>query len=190
MRFLLVTGVEESNRDEITGLALRGVKKSLPNFRYLRFSDIMNIPEGTSCLSGDETIDDIHKIREKFRRRLKKMLVSEMKKGTNVIVSTYLTLNTRYGYLPLLSCEFFSVFRPDMLVLMEVETDVKGSRVKRIFGSRENLGLIEEQQRINREYAVQCLSVSDSFLKILRVQPDNIKRTLREVSEIIRFGVG
>lgn len=178
MKFIFVAGNPESGKDEILDMVLRGYKKVLPEFRYIKFDELMPKPP-----KMERDIDNIRKFCRNFYDKLEKKLTRELKKKGNLIVNGYFTIKTEHGYIPILSDGFFEAFKPDVLVLVEVLP----SRPETYMMETEHMDWL--RQEINRDYASLYSAKSGAIIKVVRVKLGNIGGAIRETADIIRFAL-
>jgi len=169
MKLVLITGSKEACKDGIVELAL-GRLKSRCKFRSLDFEKL-SIKQG-------RTLDDLKAFPAKLQERLEKELVSELKgKKNHMILNGRLTLSTPYGLFPALSNEFFSVFKPDAIVVLEPSP---GDLVRNPKISLETL----QHQEVERSYAAMYASISGSPLRVIIVEKNNIALA---VSQLVKY---
>ncbi|HLD41691.1 MAG TPA: hypothetical protein VJB06_01525, partial [archaeon] len=88
------------------------------------------------------------------------------------------TINTQYGYVPILTERFFSIMKPDSILLLE-------NRLEDFKDSQRELLLVKEQQEINRSYCIKFSSEFSLPLKIIKVNKSELKQTVREIQEYL-----
>jgi len=191
MGLILVTGIPESGRDSILKMVLSGSKKNLPFFAYLKFDDMVSYDvdkksEELDLWSFSKRIDHIHKIQNDFYSELKKTIGSLKGKGSHIIVNGYFTLRTPSGYLPLLSQEALSFFKPDIIVIVEVDTENRELLGK--FG-KEKIRELKYHQDINLKYATSYSALTRSAINIVRVEYGNLKDALKEMTDVITLAL-
>ncbi len=178
MKFIFVTGNPESGKDEILDMVLRGYKKMLPRFRYIKFDELMpKLPK------MERDIDKIKKFCKNFYSKLERKLVQELKKDGNLIVNGYFTIKTEHGYIPILPNAFFETFKPDVIILVEVLP----SRPETYMMETEHMDWL--RQEINRDYASLYSAKSGAMVKVVKVKLGSIGGALRETSDVIRFAL-
>jgi adenylate kinase len=174
-KFVFVTGIPESGKDELLELVLKGSKRILPPFKCIKFEDILNFKQ----LGGKKSIGEMEKVRARFYQELEKQVGEAIKRNYNIILSGCFTIMTENGYVPVVSKEFFDIFRPDVIVMVEAYPKVQ--RLDYEYAS---------QQDINRGYASHYSSISGALLKTIKVQQGEIKETIKELMSIIKFALG
>lgn len=173
---ILVTGIEESGKDTILDLVLKGSKKMLPKFRYLKFGKILKMA-GTAEMKNLQ-----NNLIEKIKRSIRK--------DYNTIINGDFTVKTSHGFLPLITKDFFMTVNPDVSILLEFETNLKDIYLRHEIKHLDvDLESIREQQFINKHHAIACSHATGALLKIIRVEHGNVKKAIREVSETIKFSL-
>jgi len=175
---IFVSGNPESGKNEILNMVLQGYKKMLPKFRYVKFDDIIPKPP-----KMERDIDNIKKFCKNFYSKLEKILIRELKKGSNLIINGYFTIKTEQGYIPILPDNFFESFKPDVLILIEVLP----SRPETYMMETEHMDWL--QQEINRDYVSFYSAKSGAMVKVIKVKLGNIGGAIRETAGVIRFAL-
>lgn len=191
MGLILVMGIPESGRDSVLKMVLTGSRKILPPFSYLKFDDLISYDvdkksEELDLWSFSKRIEHIHKIQNDFYRKLKERLGSLKGKEKHIIVNGYFTLRTPGGYLPLLSKESVKFFRPDVIVIVEVNLESPELLAK--FG-RERIKELKYHQDINLKYAVSYSALTKAAINIVRVEYGNLKGALKEMTDVITLAL-
>lgn len=174
VKFVFVTGIPESGKDDILELVLKGSKRILPAFRYIEFDKLLNV-KGL----GRKGIEQMNKTRSKFYKELEGLVAEAMKRNCNIILNGYFTLMTENGYIPVVSREFFDVFRPDLIVVMEAYPRMH--KIDYEYSS---------QQDINRSYASHYSSISGAMLKTIKIQQGEVKKAIKELVDAVKFTLG
>jgi adenylate kinase len=168
MKLIFVTGLPSIDKKTIIDLALqRSARKG--QFKIVDFDSIGNLVEDM------ENVTDVGTTRQllsKFHSDIGKVMISDLKDEKNIIVSGYLSLGTKYGYVRAVSDEFFSSFKPDSIVILE-----------RGWGKSSGT---DEQQNINRYYGTMFSSLCGSTLKIINFSEKRMMDAVKELSELIK----
>jgi adenylate kinase len=165
---VFVTGVRECFRDDIMELALKGMK--LPSFSFVKFGSI----------SGN--FKDIETVKDVQRKVLKKIDSVIGKHKKSLILSGDFTVRSDKGIIPVVTSEFLEIFKPDVIVVLEVSSSY-------VMHKYENPGDILMQQYINRGISNLYAYNSGAVLKFINIERGNIKKALREVSDILKFAM-
>lgn len=173
MKLILIAGSEEADKDSVIRLALERLRNFIPGFRYVD-ADGLGVKLG-------QKLEEVKSFHSRLYEKLEKALVSELRSGkSHIILNGSLTMGTPYGSLPALSQEFFRVFRPDALVIMESSP---GDLVRNPRASEE----IIRQQELDRSYGAMCASISDTPLKLITIEESNIALSVNELLEYLRM---
>ncbi|UCD07250.1 MAG: AAA family ATPase [Candidatus Aenigmatarchaeota archaeon] len=191
MSLIFVTGIPESGRDSIVKMVLSGSKKNLPSFEYIRFDDLVSYDvdkksEELDLWSFSKRIEHMHKIQRDFYRNLKKKVDSLKDKENHIIVNGYFTLRTPSGYLPTLSNQSVKFFKPDVIVIIDVDLDNPEILVK--FG-KERVRELKYHQDINLKCAVSYSTLTRSAINVVRVEYGNLKDALKEMTDVITLAL-
>ncbi len=191
MSLILITGIPESGRDSIVKMVLSGSKKNLPAFAYIRFDDLVSYDvdkksEELDLWSFSKRIDHMHKIQGDFYRNLKKKVDSLKGKENHMIVNGYFTLKMPGGYLPTLSKDSIKFFKPDIIVVVNVDLD--NPEMLRKFG-KERIRELKYHQDINLKYAASYSTLAKSAISVVRVEYGNLKYALKEMTDVITLAL-
>lgn len=172
MRLVLIAGSQEADKDSVIGLVLERLRNFNPRFKYMEL-DKMGVEPGNK-------LEDLKGFPSRLHERLEKELVSELKGNKNhIILNGYLSLKTPYGYFPALSHDFFRVFRPDSLIILESSPAdlVRNPKV-----SEEIL----RRQELDRTYGIMYASLSDSPIRTITIEKSNIALAVKELLGYLR----
>ena len=133
------------------------------------------------------SIDEAHKARQAVFETAEKRIIEGFKKGRDILINGSFVIETSHGFVPVLTHDFFRVFTPNALILLEVYID---KRVPRSHEEIERLRRLEQEQALNRQYAQLYSSVSGSLLKIINIKPNNVKYALKDVRNVVSFILG
>lgn len=191
MSLILVTGIPESGRDSIVEMVTTGSKKNLPPFEYLNFDSILPVDidkqdEEIDLWSFSKKIRHVHKIQGDFHKKLKANINFLKSKGEHIIVNGYFTIKTPSGYMPLLSKESVRFFKPDVIVMIDLDLE-SPLLIKKI--GREKVRKLKYHQDINLNYAMGYSTLSRSAINVVRVEYGNVKGALREMADILTMAL-
>lgn len=173
MKLVLIAGLEETDKDSVIGLALERLRNFNPRFKYME--------AGKLGVKPGQKLDEVKAFPSRLHEKLEKALVSELRGGkSHIILNGYLTMKTQYGYSPALTAEFFRVFRPDSVIIMESSP---GDLVRNPKASEEIL----KHQELDRSYGAMCASLSDSPVKLITIEKSNIALAVNELLEYLRM---
>jgi adenylate kinase len=174
MKLILITGVDRPEKDSFVDFNLNRSRGLLPGFENITFEDFADWK-----LRGQE-------LTEKLNAELEKAVIGSFKSNKNVILLGRLTVPGKTGYRPLLSEQFFGKFSPDLILVFEHDTGIRQDfLIKKRFGSRESMEKVAQQQELNRSFAADYSAASGAQLRIIRIQQDNLKQTIREMVDTL-----
>lgn len=166
---ILIVGVDESERDTLVQMVVKGNKKIFPKLTVAKLPDFSEI-------SSFKHLDER---RKKFHKDFD--VIAE-KKG-NIILTGNLSAHTKFGFVPLLTEKPISVFRPDLTILLEVDSHETVLLPEYgIIRKKRSTKDIQIQQQLNMQYATMLFSV----VKILRVDSGDVKKSLRTLKEVLK----
>lgn len=191
MGTILVTGIQESGKDEIIDMVLTGSRKNLPAFDYFRFDDLLPRSPGSShgfdLWSFSDRIQRMHKIQRDFHTKLKKKTDNLKLSGNHIIANGCFTVKTSGGYLPLISKGSERFFKPDMIVVLDVE--LKNPVMVRKLG-KERVEELKYEQRLNLKYATNYSALTGSAINVVRVEYGNVKEALKDMTDAVTLALG
>ncbi len=164
---ILVVGVEESERDSIVDMVIRGNRRLLPKLVVAKLPDFSGL--GSS---------ELREKRPAFYERLSQI---SQREGVFVI-SGSLAFRSRNGIAPLFTGELLGKFVPDMTILLEV--DVRDSFVVPGYGiavRKNSAGDLKLLQEMNRHFA----SLLGGPVTVLNVNRSDMKKALRTFRELL-----
>ena len=178
MKFILVAGVEELGKDSIVKLTLERFGRSFSGFGYINFD---NMDVFKHRIAGINSFDRLKDSFLKFYEELDAALI-EMKKKSyreNILINGYLTLRSEFGYVPLVTDNFFRVFKPDIIVLIEGFPEELGIKPEKAMDMREH-------QAVNRVTAIQYASELGIPLKVIRLKKSEATKCIQELYELLK----
>jgi adenylate kinase len=174
MKLILIATADRQDEDSLIIFNLERSRNLLPDFECIMYEDFVD-----ATLAGQQMLD-------KLNERLEKASIDALKSNSNVILAGRLTVPGRAGYVPLISERFFEKFRPDMILLFERDTSVSDEfLVRKRFGSREGIEGVAEQQQLNRSFASDYAARSGASVKIIKINEDLVKDTIRELVAVL-----
>ncbi len=173
MKLVLITGSPETDKDSVIDLALERLRNFRPKFKYLDL-DKLGVKPGLS-------LENLRSFPSRLHEKLEKELVSELRgEKSHIIINGCLTLKTPYGCFPALSQEFFRVFKPDSLIILESSP---GDLVRDPEASHEIL----RQQDLDRNYGIMYASLSDSPVRVITIEKGNVALAVKELLEYLKL---
>jgi adenylate kinase len=171
MKLVLITGLKEIDKKAIARLVLQRVGQ---NFKHIDIDSMVRIKTD---------LKDMDKIRSYISTSYKKIgkeIVKNLKnEANNIIITGSASLETIYGYYPLITKDFFKTFNPDLIILMEIDPSVL---------SKDEIEItrLKNQQIINRNYLILYSIVSGAFFRIVKIEKGNIMDSVEYISSILR----
>jgi adenylate kinase len=171
MKLVLITGLKEADKKTIAKLVLQRVG---PGFRHV---DIDNLVDIKTDLKDSEKIKSY--ISTSYKA-FEKDFVKALKKETrNVLMTGSLSLETVYGYYPILSKDFFKTFAPDVTIHLEIDT----------FMATKNpieAAKLKNHQLINRHFVTLYTLLSGGFFRVVKIEKDNVMESIDYISNILK----
>ena len=164
MGIVLIAGLQESSKDTILEVLLED--RSVPDFEHITLEGIESHQK------------DMKKFLQDSCRNIERSVIESLKARKNVIINVPFTIETKQGYVPVLSGEFFGVVKPDVLILIEDVPDIRLPKEKR-------KGM-QVQQELDKKCATQYSSDAKSPLKMIRIKPGGMKESIREIKDVIK----
>ena len=173
MKLILVTGIEQTDKNRLLGMSI----STMNNGTW--YKDFFNINlNAMRSVSNSFFAGDIKESYLSIYDDLEKVLTTSKRNAFNIVLDAPLTINTQYGYVPILTERFFSIMKPDSILLLE-------NRLEDFKDSQRELLLVKEQQEINRSYCIKFSSEFSLPLKIIKVNKSELKQTVREIQEYL-----
>ncbi|MBI5061631.1 MAG: hypothetical protein HZB67_04945 [Candidatus Aenigmarchaeota archaeon] len=174
MKLILVTGIEQTDKNKLLGMAVSTLNNGTgyKEFYNINFNGMDSIKNGFIRLS------DIKNSYLSIYDELEKVLNSSKRNAFNIILDASFTLNRGYGYIPLITDRFFSLFKPDVVLLIE-------NKLEDFKDNPREFHMIKDQQEINRAYCVKFASDHGIPMKAIRVNRTEIKATVKEIQDYL-----
>lgn len=170
---ILVVGIDDSGRDDIAEMVLQSYKKIMPKSTLLKAADFL--PD----FSPERSLARLSRMRDTGIAKLEKSLVSLLKSGGNIVLSSSLSRSTKHGYLPVITEGFIEAIKPDALILLEVVP-------RRVESYMEHEHIDWMHQRVERHMASIFCARSGAPLKIIKVRHWKVSEALKDVAEALR----
>jgi len=165
---IFVIGLDNTKRDIIINMTLKGSRKELPKLTHVK------LPK----MSGIASLKDTAEKRGEFSHKFSKLMSAKK----NLIVSGSLVAKTPLGTVPLL--EDLSDLKADLIVLLESDTREMFAVPGYGIADRKDKEALNEtrlMQELNRQFAAH----SGSPLVILNIERENIKKALKELRKVL-----
>jgi adenylate kinase len=173
---ILVSGIDDSGRDEIIELVTAHYKSLLPRCKLIKANDFL--PD----FSTERSVKKLASMRDNSTAKMQSSVIAALKKGANVIVSSSLTKTTIHGYLPVITEEFVDSLKPDFILFMEI---VPGHA--QAYMEHEHIDW--SHQRMERHFASLFSLRTGALLRVLRIRPGNVKGAIKECADALRAGM-
>ncbi|MBM3304230.1 MAG: hypothetical protein FJY76_03965 [Candidatus Aenigmarchaeota archaeon] len=171
---VLVAGIDDSGRDEITEMVLQGYKTMMPANTLVKAADF--IPD----ISSERDIGRLSRMRDNALVKLEKAVVSSLKKKSgNIILAAGLTRKTLHGYMPVMTDDIVDTIKPDLIILMEILP-------RRADAYMEHEHVDWGHQRFERQAAGLFSLRSGAPLRVVRVRSGRVRDALKETADALR----
>lgn len=170
---VLVTGLDDSGRDEIIEMVLQGYKNMLPANTLIKASDF--IPD----VGSERSLAKLSKMRDNSLNKLEKTVVSSLKMGANIVLAAGLSIKTVHGLMPVITEDIVETIKPDIIVFMEILPH-------RVEAYMEHEHVDWTHQRFERQMASLFSMNAGAPLKIIKVRPGRVKDALKEAADTLR----
>ncbi len=172
MRKILVVGTKETHKTSLVEAAIRGMMNG-------KISHInLNKLTALRTFDGNGSLQDVYlSLYDELDKKLES-LNSNGSANSDVVIESYYTLDTKSGFIPLLTDRFFKLFKPDVIVLLENPEESLKNHTQG--------ALLKNQQKINREYGIRHSSSFGTALKVISVNPVHQAVAIRDIQDSIR----
>jgi adenylate kinase len=189
MKTVLVVGDSESGKDDIIELALKRVKSGLPEYGYLKFDEDLTKGVYEHYNSG---LADIRKFRTEFQKKAVEKFNGLRKDHGNMVINARFFVSLRHGFVSVLDKGMFEAFKPDAIIIIELNPKKFNPKFRPMFKEKEpiNLRELRLEQDMIRKYAALYASSSDCILRFIQVEKENVNNAFKEVTDIMKFTLG
>ncbi len=169
---ILIAGVQNIVKDTVVKLAMGKVSGKV-KLKALSFSDFVEEYEDSFI-----ELSMLKDIQQKLTKSIQiKML--ESKAGEHHIINGYCTVETKLGYIPIITKESLAIFRPDMVALIEVEPAALGAKLRDRDG-------FQEHKAIEKACALFCSAWTGSGIRIIRTGAEGPRKGADELSGLLK----
>jgi adenylate kinase len=174
---ILVTGLDDSGRDDIVGMVLQSHKGLMPLVSHVRLSDFL--PD----LGDERSLARLTAIRDNSVSKLEKSVISLLKKGGNIVISGCATKGTIHGYMPVMTEDFTERMKPDLIIFMEVLPHHADAYME-----HEHIDWLHQsvEKHITSVFSLN----TGAPLRVIKVRPGKIKDAMREALDAMRAAMG
>lgn len=161
---VFIIGIDDSERDVIVDMTLKGSRKQLPRLTHIKLPNIKDVGQ-----------EDIRSRRARFTAEMEKALQTKR----NFVISGSLVTKTPLGFVPLFEEGALPRMKADVFVLLERDTReflaVPGFGIVR---RKNHEGL--EDMRLHQELHRHLAGATGSPIKVLKMERGNVKQSLKE----------
>ena len=174
MKLILVTGIEQTDKGKLLGMSISTLNngQGYKDFNYINFDGLRSVKNGFVRLK------DVKNSYLSVYDDLENLLNDSKRNAFNLVLDASFTLNTSYGYVPLITERFFSIFKPDVILLLENKLEDFKDNPREFYS-------IKEAQEINKMFCVKFASEFGIPIKIIKVNLSEIKSTVREIQNYL-----
>ncbi len=172
MKLILVAGTDHTEKNKLIGMAISTLNNGngYKDFSHVNFSGLNSVKNGFLGLNN---------IKESYLGvydDLEKSLSNSKRNAFNIVLDASFAIDTPYGYAPLLTDRFFSIFRPDAIVLLE-------NKLEDFKDNPRELLKVKDHQEINRAYCFKFASQFSVPVKIIKVNKGEMKMTVKDIQD-------
>lgn len=189
MKTILVVGDTESGKDDLLEFVLDRGRDILPKFGYLRFDDFLIKDHFRSY---DKNLDQIRAFQKDFQENIKKKFSELKKSNENLIINAHFFARMKHGFISLMSAKLYNTFKPDAVIIIELYPKKLDPRFKFMLKKDNPLQIrnLRLEQDIIRKFATMFTSSTDSMLKVVQVDKDEVKEAFDEIMDVVKFVLG
>ncbi len=170
MKLILATGIQQTDKNKLLGMAI----STLNNGQGYKDFNCINFDGLNSVRNGFIRLKDIKTSYLSVYDDLENLLNDSKRSAFNLVLDASFTLNTPYGYVPLITERFFSIFKPDVILVIENKLEDFKDNPREMYA-------IKEQQDMNRVFCAKFASQLSIPVKIIKVNRTEIRSTVKEI---------
>jgi len=174
MKLILVGGLEQTNKNKLLGMAI----STLNNGNGYKDFNLINFNGATSVRDSFLVNGNLKETYLSMYDDLQKTLTNSKRNAFNIVLDAALTVNTEYGYMPLLTENFFRIFKPNAMLLIE-------NKLEDFKENPRDLLSVKEHQEINKSYAIKIASEFGIPVKIIKVNKTELKSTVKDIQDYL-----
>ena len=174
MKLILVTGIQQTEKNKLLGMSISTLNngQGYKDFNHINFDGMDSVRNGFIRLKDAKNsylsvYDDLENVLNDSKRN-----------AFNLVLDASFALNTSYGYVPLITERFFSIFKPDVILLLENKLEDFKDNPREFYS-------IKEQQEMNKFYCVKFATHFGIPVKIIKVSRSEIKSTVKEIQNYL-----
>jgi len=170
---VLVTGIDDSGRDEIVDMVLQTHKAVMPPAVQVKLAD--SLPD----VSNERSLSKLAAMRDNAASKLEKSVIGLLRKGGNIVVTGCATKATNHGYLPVLTEDFVDKLNQDLIIMMELMPQHVQSYME-----HEHVDWLH--QRVERHMTSIFSMRTGAPLKVIKVRSGRVKESMKEAFDSMR----
>ncbi len=173
---LFISGTAESGKDALVELVLNGYRNALKGYSYISFDDIIRRLVGSGRIEFGSTLSEIKEFESSFSEQLEKA-------DGKLVINGYFCADTPHGYVPLISRRLFKELSPNLIILFEEDIRI----MRKSLAASDPVRKLLREQEMNRIWAHSLAAETGSIVKTIKVSSGNVKESLREFADVLRF---
>jgi len=174
MKLILATGIQQTDKNKLLGMAI----STLNNGQGYKEFNLINFDGLNSVRNGFIRLKDVKDSYLSVYDDLENLVSNSRRSAFNLILDASFTVNTSYGYVPLITERFFSIFKPDAILVIENKLEDYKDNPRELYS-------IREQQDMNRMFCIKLASQFSIPVKIIKVNRTEIKSTVKEIQNYL-----
>lgn len=169
---ILVTGGQNVVKDSVVKLALERLGGHV-KFKVLSFSDFV--------LGSEDSINELHLLKNTQQKLMRNIQLKMLETGAreHVIINGYCTARTKLGYMPIITKASIDIFKPDIIVHVEVDPAALGGKLK----DRDDF---VQHQSLEKSCALFFGAWAGSVIKIIQTGIEGPRQGADELYELLR----
>jgi len=169
---ILVTGVQNVIKDSMVKLALERLE-GRARIKVLSFSDFMEEDE-----KGREELRVLKETQKKMRDSIQ-MSILKAGAGQHILINGYCTVKTKMGYVPVMTRESVDIFKPDVIVHVQVDPLALAGKIG-------DPKMFEEHQSVERSYAVSLAANSGATFSLIKSGKEGARKGSEEMLSLLK----
>ena len=169
---ILVTGLEDSGKNMVIDMVLKGSCNSITDYEQINFDKI-----GLKQIKNAITESEIRFAIKEFGRSLEAAVSVALKSSKSAIVDGPLVIKTDLGYTPIVTETLFEAISPDLIILFEA-VNAAGKKID------------TENQEMIKAVAESHCAKTGAPLKIIQIGNGKVKDALKQSRSAILSMIG
>ncbi|WP_456419089.1 adenylate kinase [Methanocaldococcus infernus] len=187
---VVVVGVPGVGSTTVTNKAVEKLREEGINYKIVNFGTVMlEIAKEEGLVENRDQLRKLPPEKQKEIQRLAGKRIAEMAKEEDIIVDTHSTIKTPKGYLPGLPIWVLEELKPDIIVLVEADSNevlmrrLKDETRQRDFESTED---IDEHLFMNRAAAITYAVLTGATVKIIKNRDNLLDKAVEEMVKVLK----